>query len=77
MSDEQFAAIQKRFDKMDERFNGVESRLDRLEGKVDAAHRDLLSLRDELRGLIDPDFPTLAIRQSTEGFAGAFGGKRR
>ena len=46
MSDEQFAAIQKRFDKMDERFNGVESRLDRLEGKVDAAHRDLLSLRD-------------------------------
>ena len=32
-------------------------RLDALERKIDVVHRDLLSLRAELVGVIDPQFP--------------------
>ncbi|MCY4647815.1 MAG: hypothetical protein OXE73_13180 [Gammaproteobacteria bacterium] len=37
-------------------------RFDSLEGRVDAVHRDLLSLRYELRGVIDPDFPPVRAK---------------
>lgn len=37
----------------------IEKRLSRLECKTDAIHRDLMTLRVELRGVIDPDFPPL------------------
>ena len=47
-----------------EELQPINKRLDRLECKTDAIHRDLMTLRVELRGVIDPDFPFLL---ATEG----------
>ncbi|MDE2806518.1 MAG: hypothetical protein OXN18_15355 [Gemmatimonadota bacterium] len=47
-----------------EELQPINKRLDRLECKTDAIHRDLMTLRVELRGVIDPDFPPLL---ATEG----------
>lgn len=46
-----------------EELQPIEKRLDRLECKTDAIHRDLMTLRVELRGVIDPDFPSLLATQ--------------
>ena len=46
-----------------EELQPIEKRLDRLECKTDAIHRDLMTLRVELRGVIDPDFPALGATQ--------------
>ena len=46
-----------------EELQPIEKRLDRLECKTDAIHRDLMTLRVELRGVIDPDFPALGATE--------------
>ena len=46
-----------------EELQPIEKRLGRLECKTDAIHRDLMTLRVELRGVIDPDFPSLLATQ--------------
>lgn len=46
-----------------EELQPIEKRLDRLECKTDAIHRDLMTLRVELRGVMDPDFPSLLATQ--------------
>lgn len=43
-----------------EELQPIEKRLGRL---TDAIHRDLMTLRVELRGVIDPDFPPLLATQ--------------
>lgn len=42
-----------------EELEPVEERLDTLKGKVDTIHRDVLSLRAELQGVIDAQFPVV------------------
>ena len=46
-----------------EELRPIEKRLGRLECKTDAIHRDLMTLRVKLRGVIDPDFPPLLATQ--------------
>lgn len=55
--------IQEEVQPIREEVDGIKGRLARLESKTDAIHRDLMTLRVELRGVIDPDFPALLATQ--------------
>ena len=47
---------------VNQRFDIVDTRLDLLEKKLDLVGSDVRQLRRELRGVIDPDYPSLAAK---------------
>ncbi|WP_420637024.1 hypothetical protein [Candidatus Palauibacter sp.] len=60
--DTRFDRVDSRLESVETRVATVETRVATVETRVTAIHRDLLTLRSQLVGVVDPQFPALADR---------------